>query len=180
MTLTELPRNITIGDTVAWTEDLPEYPASASWVLTYSFTSPLAKFASDHAVNGDEHDISIDTTGLEIGRYLYAKTVTDGVSRFTLEKGYVEVEPDLFADTIGVDRRRYAEIALTNIEAVLQGKATQDQTSYSLNGRALSRYSPDELNAWRASLRREVSDLKQQSRRKAGGKSHSNVRVRFT
>ncbi len=179
MTLTELPRNITIGDTVTWDEDLSDYLASASWVLTYSFTSPDAQFASTHVASGDTHQITIDTTDLEVGQYRYAKTVTDGSERFTLESGYINVEPDLAADTTGVDRRAYAEKALDAIEAVLAGKATQDQTSYSLNGRALSRYSPDELNAWRASLRIEVADLKAAVRIKSGGKSHRNVRVRF-
>ncbi len=180
MTLTELPRRITIGDTVTWDETLSDYPAGSSWVLSYSFTSPDQKFASTHAPSGDEHTITIVTTDLEVGRYDYAKKVTDGSSVFTIERGYVFVDPDLSADESGVDRRKYAEIALANIEAVLAGKASKDQTSYSLNGRALSRYSPAELNEWRASLRIEVADLKQAARRQSGGKSHRNVRLRMS
>ena len=180
MTLTELPRRITIGDTVTWDETLSDYPAGSSWVLSYSFTSPKATFASEHAASGDDHKITIDTTDLEVGKYDYAKKVTDGSSVFTLERGYVFVDPNLSADGSGVDRRAYCEIALENIEAVLAGKASKDQTSYSLNGRALSRYSPEELNTWRANLRIEVADLKQAARRKSGGKSHRNVHLRMS
>lgn len=175
--LTELPRRITVGDTVTWDETLTEFPASASWVLSYSFTSPLAQFASAHVAVGDIHRITIVTTDLEVGHYEYAKKITDGTSTFTLETGIHDVDPDLSADTAGVDRRSYAGITLENIEAMLQGKATKDQTSYSLNGRALSRYSIAELNEWRALLRVEVRDERQKARRKSGGKSHRNVHV---
>ncbi len=180
MTLTELPRCITIGDTITWDETLSDYPASASWVLTYSFTSPGAFFGSSHAAVGDDHRVTIATADLEVGRYDYTKKVDDTSEVFTLEAGYIFVLADLSADTSGVDRRGYAEIALENIEAMLLGKATKDQTSYSLNGRALSRYSVAELQEWRASLRVEVRDARAIARRRSGGKSHANVRARLS
>ena len=179
MILTELPQRITIGDTVTWDESLSDFPASASWVLIYSFTNADATFASTHAAVVDDHRVTIDTTELEVGRYDYAKKITDGSEVFTLERGTLEVEPDLSADTAGVDRRTFAEITLANIEDMLKGKATKDQTSYSLNGRALSRYSIDELQDWRARLRVEVRADRAKVRRRAGGKSHANVHVRF-
>jgi hypothetical protein len=37
MTATSEPVRITAGDTVAWTKALPDYPASAGWVLKYRF-----------------------------------------------------------------------------------------------------------------------------------------------
>lgn len=180
MIITELPKVITVGDTVTWDENLADFPAGSAWVLSYSFTNKKARFASTHAAIVDEHRITIDTTELEDGTYDYAKKVTDGSETFTLKKGFIDVEPDLSADTVGVDRRSFAEIALENIEAMLKGKATKDQTSYSLNGRALSRYSIEELTDWRSQLRVEVRGEKQKVRRKAGGKSHANVRARFS
>lgn len=178
--IVELPRRIVIGDTITWDETLSDFPASASWVVTYNFTSKDARFVSGHAVAGDDHRITIVTTELEEGHYAWTKKVTDGSETFTLESGILDVDPDLSADTTGVDRRSYAAIALENIEAMLKGKATKDQTSYSLNGRALSRYSIDELNDWRAQLRVEVRAERQKARRKSGGKSHANVRARFS
>jgi len=180
-TLVELPRRITIGDTITWDEALADFPASASWVVTYNFTNATAQFVSTHAiVDVDNHRIAIVTTDLEVGRYEYAKKVTDTTTTHTLERGVLDVLPDLSADAAGVDRRAYAEIALENIEAMLLGKATKDQTSYSLNGRALSRYSVSELQEWRASLRAEVRDLREIDRRRSGGKSHANVRARMS
>lgn len=178
--LVELPRRITVGDTITWDETLDDFPASASWVVTYNFTSPGDQFASTHAAVVDDHRITIVTTDLEEGRYEYTKKVTDGTSIHTLERGYIFVDPDLSADSAGVDRRSYAATALANIEAVLIGKASKDQTSYSLNGRALSRYSFAELNEFRASLRVEVREEKSRLRRESGGKSHKNVKVRFS
>ena len=179
-TLVELPRRITVGDTITWDEVIADFPASASWVVTYNFTSPNARFVSSHAVvNVDDHRITIDTTKLEEGHYEYAKKVTDSTTTHTLERGVLDVLADLSADTAGVDRRAYAEKALENIEAMLLGKATKDQTSYSLNGRALSRYSVSELQEWRSSLRVEVRDLREIARRRSGGKSHANIRARM-
>lgn len=178
--IVELPRRITIGDTITWDETLDDFPASASWVVTYNLTSKDARFVSTHAAVGDDHRITIVTTSLEEGHYDWAKKITDGSSTFTLAFGILDVDPDLSADTTGVDRRSYAAITLEAIEALLQGKATKDQTSYSLNGRALSRYSIDELTAWRAQLRSEVNDERQKARRKSGGKSHANVKTRFS
>ena len=176
---TELPREFAVNDTVEWTEGDSTYPAP-TWTVRYHFTNPDEQFSSAVSVaNGSDHDVVIDTTSLTPGRYQYQRKVTDGSDTFTTESGEIEVLADLAGDTAGVDRRSFAEIALENIEAVLKGKATRDQTSYSLNGRALSRYSPEELNEWRNQLRQEVRDERRQARRDAGGKSHANVRVRF-
>ncbi len=177
--IVELPRRITIGDTITWDETLSDFPASASWVVSYNFTGADGQFSSAHAAVGDLHRITIDTDDLDEGHYEYTKKVTDTSETFTLESGILDVDPDLSADTTAVDRRSYAAIALENIEAMLKGKATKDQTSYSLNGRALSRYSIDELTEWRAQLRVEVRGERQKARRKSGGKSHANVRARF-
>ncbi|KKL73280.1 hypothetical protein LCGC14_2076500, partial [marine sediment metagenome] len=166
--------------TVTWDETLTEFPASASWVLSYSFTGPTSVFASSHVPIGADHRIAIDTSAIEAGHFDYAKKITDGSETFTLERGFIDVDPDLSGDSVGVDRRSFAAITLENIEALLKGKATKDQSSYSLNGRALSRYSIDELNDWRAKLRVEVRDERQKARRLAGGKSHTNVRARFS
>lgn len=180
MTLTELPLNIRIGDTTLWTEGDSTYPAP-TWTVQYFFTNKDSHFESVASVaNGADHDIVINTAELEEGEYAYVRKVTDGSDTFTVEEGSVTVLPDLAADQAGVDRRGYAETALANIEAMLAGKASKDQTSYSLNGRALSRYSPDELREWRGSLRAEVRDLKDKARIKRGGKSHSHVSSRFS
>lgn len=178
--IVELPRRITVGDTITWDETLDDFLASDSWVLTYNFTSKDAQFSSAHAAVGDDHRITIDTTELEEGHYDWTKKVADGSDTFTLERGILDVDPDLSADDAGVDRRSYAAIALESIEALLKGKATKDQTSYSLNGRALSRYSIDELTDWRSQLRSEVNDERQKARRKSGGKPHTNVKARFS
>lgn len=180
-TLVELPRRITVGDTITWDEVLADFPASDLWVVTYHFTNPAAFFVSTHAIiNVDDHRIAITTADLEEGNYDYAKKVTDGTTTHTLERGVLDVLPDLSADTSGVDRRSFAVTALESIEAMLLGKATKDQTSYSLNGRALSRYSFDELREFRAELRIEVADDEQKARRAEGGKSHRNVHARFS
>lgn len=181
MERTELPRAFTIGDTLTWTESDATYPAP-TWTVRYYFTSKTEVFSSNDpsTADGSDHVVTITTTNLKAGTYDYVRKVTDGSELYTTERGQIEVLPDLSADVTGVDRRVYAEKALEAIEAMLLGKASKDQTSYSLNGRALSRYSPAELNEWRRALRIEVAELRAKERRKAGGKSNRNVRVRFT
>ncbi len=70
MTLTGLPKRITVGDTITWDESLADFPASDSWVVSYNFTSRVAQFSSGHAiVDVDDHRITIDTSELEEGKY---------------------------------------------------------------------------------------------------------------
>lgn len=89
-----------------------------------------------------------------------------------LETGSITV----FAST--EDRRTHAEIMVTKIESVLNGRADHDIESYNIKTRSLTRMSVSELTKWRDYYLDEVA--------RTGGSSDKNndapsntIRVRF-
>ena len=177
-TLTVTPTTITAGNSVTWVITLDDYPASV-WTLSYVLLNSSAKVTITSSADGESHSVSVAAaTSAEYaaGEYRYTALVTDGTDRFTVETGSITILPDP-AEQDTYDGRTFAEICLENIEAVISGKATQDNMAYSIAGRSLSKYSWEELLSARNSFRSEVAVGK----RKASGKSSGQrVLVRFT
>lgn len=98
---------------------------------------------------GDAHKISFPSD-LQAGRYYWQLFVEREETKVLLESGVMHVEPNLLNEGAGFDGRTGAEKALEAVEACLAGKASKDQLSYSIKGRALTRYSVDELLRLRA------------------------------
>jgi hypothetical protein len=52
------PTEVTAGDTIEWTRQLPDYPASLGWVLKYALRGPaVINLAS--VADGDDHCTTI-------------------------------------------------------------------------------------------------------------------------
>ena len=77
------------------------------------------------------------------------------------------------------DRRSHVKKVLDALEALLEGKASQDQLSYSIRGRSLSRMTPSELLEWRDKYKSEWAKEQRADRIKAGLGSDAIIRVRF-
>lgn len=79
----------------------------------------------------------------------------------------------------GNDEQSHVKKVLDALEAVIEGKASKDQLSYSIQGRSLSRMSWTEIlmvyDKYKALYFRE----KQAARIKKGLKTGSNIQVRF-
>lgn len=118
---------------------------------------------------------NITVGDVSLGLYRSVWVVTDSVyGTSSVEDGEVNVKVSVADEPIGQDLRSHAEKTLEKVEAVLEGRATTDQLSYSLNGRSLSRIPISELREWRQHLRSEV--LMEKRRR---GDASSRVRVRI-
>lgn len=78
------------------------------------------------------------TNGYQAGLFSYAFVATDGTDQHTFEEGTFTVEEraDFLTTT---DFRTHNQIVLDNIKAVIEQRATQDQKSYTINGRTLER-----------------------------------------
>ena len=174
--LTALPPKITSGNTLAFVITHEDYPASDSWVLSFVLLNATNKITLTSTADDDGHSFSIaDTSAYVAGEYTYTALVSNGVSRYTVDVGSVEILPDP-ATLTTYDGRSVAQVCLDNINAVLQNKATQDNFSYSIAGRSLSKYSWTELIEARNYYQNEVSTAK----RKASGKTQSNlIKMRF-
>lgn len=76
------------------------------------------------------------------------------------------------------DRRTHAEIMVSKIESVLEGRAAHDIESYTIKSRSLTRMSVKELTEWREYYLSEVERTGGSSTADRGPKTNT-VRVRF-
>ena len=174
--LTEEPTEITAGDTVTWKISLSDFLASDSWVLTYALVKTNKLIEITASADGDDHlveELPTTTADWDPGIYHYQAYVTKGTERYQVGEGTIEVLED-FAASTGYDNRSHAKKVLDAIEALLEGKADQDQLSYSIGGRSLSRFSWDEL----ISARNTYRSMYVAEERKAGRLS-SKVKAKF-
>jgi hypothetical protein len=173
------PLSFRAGDTVQWKKSFPDYPASESYVLKYYLVKSGKQIVLTAAASGDDHLVTITaavSAEYEAGRYFYQARIEKGDDVFTVGEGIVEVKASLAAATTGLEWRDHCEQALENIEAVLLGKATADNYSYSIAGRSLSKYSWTELREMRAQYKNEVRAFN----RKFGLSRPSKIGVQFS
>ena len=151
-TLTRIPQSITAGDTLAWTDTFGDYPASEGWTLTTEIVGSATDLGSFTAsASGDSYVTTIaaaTTAGWAAADYSFQQFVTLSGERHLVRSGWITVKANLATATTH-DGRSHVKTALDAIEAVLESKATKDQASYSIAGRALSTYSWEELIAMR-------------------------------
>lgn len=180
--VTKEPLELSAGDRWQWLrEDLQDYPAGA-WTLHYYFKSGTDAF--DFAAVADGTDFSVDqspaqTSGFVAGQYEWTAYVVKTGDRQKVASGRLTVLADLANATV-IDSRSHAVKVLAAIEAVIEGRASKDQESYSINGRSLSRTSLTDLLEFRRTYRAEVQLEQQQSDMAAGRGNSSITKVRFT
>lgn len=175
---TREPTKVVAGDTVQWTRDLSDYPAS-EYTLTYALVNASGQITITASADGDTHAVSEDTSDWDAGTYRWQSYVTKDSVRTTLETGTIEVKTDFASATSGYDDRSHVKKTLDALEAVIAGKATKDQLSSSVAGVSVSRLSPDELIRWRDLYKAEWNREKQAERIELGMGTSAKVRLRF-
>ena len=118
------------------------------------------------------------TEDYDVGHYHYQLEIerTSDNNRIVVDRGEIDIVTDFDNN---VDPRTHAEIMLGKIETILQGKADNDVESYSINGRSLNKFSPNELLEWRDYYKREVAAHKRREAIKHGRKSKATILGRF-
>lgn len=151
------PEVIVAGDNVQWTRVFDDYDP-VNYTLSYALmpTSGLTiKFAAGNQGDNKTFLVSVPGSTTETwvpspqgSPYLWQAYMTDGsANRTTLFGGRMVIKPD-FATAPVADYRSTITITLANLYAVVQGKATSDQQSYTIRGRSLSRMQPKEILDW--------------------------------
>ena len=141
------------GDTWMWTLALADFPAT-SWELTYILVSATAKITITASADGENHAVDVaaaTTAAYAAGRYDWTSYVSDGTDRHSVGAGSMEVLPDL-AVASAYDGRSHARKMLEAIEAILEGRATNeniDLVSTSIQDQTVTR-NPEELHRLRA------------------------------
>lgn len=146
------PTTIRAGDSLSWVESLPEYPASAGWVLHFRLLWPTGTGEDiATAASGDDHAVTLaaaDTADWAAGNATLAAWVTNGAERKTIGQTAVTILPDL-ATTLAHDGRSQNKRALDAAQAArlkyLEGGQGMVE-SYDIAGRSMKFRSLDELD----------------------------------
>ena len=179
---TEIPEKepITIykGETVVWNrKDLTDYPVGSyamSWSARLESNGGTAFTATVTEVD-DYYKFTLDnsaTGGYTTGDYFWVLKVTQSSDseELILETGKITVKDNYFGST--GDTRSHAKIMLDKIESILEGRADADVSSYSIQGRSLSKISINELLQWRdyykAEYQKEIAKFRRDNKEGTG------------
>lgn len=161
-TPTTEPASLQAGDTIRWQRLLPDYPASAGWVLSYRLINAQARIDIVAAADGDAHLVTIGaatSAAYEAGEYTTVAQVTRGTDRHTVGQGTIVIKPDWAAAATGADARTPAQRALADLRAALmrwlssQGHVQE----YEIAGRRMRFASVDEIRQRIGIAEREVA-----------------------
>ena len=182
------PNTLVLGDYWSWKRDdlATDYPVG-TYALTYEFHSDSGgggtkKFTLT-AVEADDtyyiESASSTTTGYAVGDYVWEAyiTKTSSSNRIMVDSGRTSITENL-ANT-NADLRSHAKKVLDALEAVIENRATMDQSSMSIAGRSLSRMSVDELLTFRNRYKAEYLKEIKLARIKNKQGSGNTIKVNF-
>lgn len=180
------PSEVVVGDFIQWRRtdlgtDYPNDEYTATYVARITGGGNTEIQLTGTAYNGDYLFTVDSTTSADFvaGYYHWQLEIvrdSDG-NRIVVDRGAFDAIVDL--DTGGADPRIHAEIMLTKIETLLEGKADSDVANYSINGRSLTKLALSELMQWRDYYRAEVVKLRRKEQIKLGRRVPASVKVRF-
>ena len=184
---TQEPDTLVVGDRWVWRRDdlVSDYPLD-EYALEYRFTEDSTGNTNAFTIAATEAEstylveiASAVTASLTAGDYQWAAFIirSSDNQRVVIDQGRTEILPNLQNTT--ADLRSHAKKVLDAIEAVLENRASQDQMSYSIAGRSLSRMSIDDLmtfrNRYRAEYLREIKLARIKNKQASG----NTIKVRF-
>ena len=185
---TQEPDTLVVGDRWMWRRpDLASIYDPSEYALTYEYHRDsggggVNKFTITATETSDDYIIEVpsSTTDAYVSNaYIWYAFITrsSDSERIAVDNGRAELVDD-FADS-NADVRSHAKTVLDAIEAVIENRASQDQMSYSIAGRSLSRMSIDDLMTFRNRYRAEYLEEIKKSRIKNKQDSGNLVKVRF-
>ena len=182
----QAPETIVIGDYLLWkrTDLVDDYPlATHSIEYVARITGGGAteiKVAATESNGTYVFEVDSATSATYVaGFYHWQLEVTETASgnRVVIERGTFTAVVDL--DVNNTDPRTHAEIMITKIESILQGKADADVSSYSINGRSLTKMSFQDLIEARDFYRKEYVKERRTEDARNGYRSSQTILVRF-
>lgn len=181
-----IPLTITAGDTLTWTEDLPDYPEP-----TYTIKCALHQYGIVPIVltavgSGMTHVFTasdVATAAYAPGEYSFAIYAESGIdpatTRTTIGVGRLTVKPGIHLATATTDTRSVAARLLEAVETALGRAMTKEVETITIAGRTISYRSQDTLLKVRDKLRAEVEKERQADRISAGLASGRRILTRF-
>ena len=175
--LSQFPKSIAAGLSLRAELYLPEYLAP-DWSLVALLRGPSVVDLAATA-QGTAHLFALDgaaTSSYLPGDYSVSVRAISGSDVFEVESGILAVVVDLGLAVAGHESRTHAVKVLASVEAVIEGRATRDQESYSINGRTLTRTPIADLLLLRDRYRKEVGSERRGGRPKPLLRRKINVR----
>lgn len=180
------PSEVVVGDYIQWTRsdlntDYPNDEYTATYIARITGGGNTEIQLAGTAYN-DKYLFTADSaTSADFvpGYYHWQLEIVrnSDSNRIVVDRGAFTAIVDL--DVGGADPRTHAEIMLTKIESLLEGKADSDVANYSIQGRSLVKLGIEELITWRDYYRAEVEKLKRIEEIKLGRRVSSTIKVRF-
>jgi len=180
------PHEIVVGDFIQWkrsdlVDDYPTATHSAEYVaritgggsseikLAGTETSTYYLFTADSATSAD----------FDPGYYHWQLEITETASgnRIVVDRGTFTAIVDL--DVNNTDPRSHAEIMITKIESILQGKADSDVANYSVGNRSLTKMTFEELIKARDRYKSEFAREKNKELALNNEATSQTIKVRF-
>ena len=174
-TLEEFGTPIVAGDFTAWKRsDLNSEYVNSSYTLSYKArleNSGSTVITITASASGSDYLVEVGqstTASYTVGIYHWDAFITrnSDSERVRIKYGRWEIVPNL--STSSADPRTHNKKVLDAIEAVIENRATQDQMSYSIAGRSLSRMDPQSLFEFQAIYKSKVLQEERQLRIKHG------------
>lgn len=174
-----IPKFVHAGETLEFTLEDSDYPV-ATWSTAEAILSAVdgsASKAADTETADGEYGWTIKfipatTATVTPGRYHFLLRVSDGTDKVVIHRAAIEVRGDQF--TASVDDRHELEKALSYIDRAIAGDTDEAVSSFTIAGRAVSRYSLGELLDARARIGAIVTRMR---RRRAGRGRRESLKV---
>ena len=180
------PSEVVVGDFLQWKRSdlVGDYPASeysAQYVarITGGGSNEI-KLTGVGSATEYLFTVPSETSADFLAGYYHWQlevTQTSTGNRLVVDIGDFKAIPDL--DDNQADPRIHAEIMISKIETILEGKADSDVSNYSIAGRSISKMTFDELLAARDLYRRELVAHERKELLKRGKSNGSTIKVRF-
>jgi hypothetical protein len=173
-----VPSEISAGITFRVPVAFSEYPAP-DWALSLILRgpAPIDLIAEGLVENHTFLAAAAVTAAWVPGSYWWQLRASDGTDVVLLAEGQTKMLADISAVAGQFDGRAHAQRVLDAIEAVIEGRASIDQESYSINNRSLSRTPVSDLLKLRDRYRAEVKSAAAAKAGRSLGRIH---RVRFS
>lgn len=137
------PQVIVAGDSAQWLRTLQDYPADQGWTLRYILAANgQVPIIIEATADGANHLISVPpatTASWVAGGYNWSSYVTNGTDRFTIESGFITVQPDPTTLTADSDPRTANQKILAQIQAALASELSNPLSEYRIGDRTVKR-----------------------------------------
>ena len=134
---TKEPTEMFLGDSLAWTKSLSDYPAT-TWTLAYRLLSQQNASAQTITASASGSDFSISVTSATSaawtsGEFWLIGYVTSGTDRVQVYSGKMSIKPNP-ATATAYDGRTYLERVLALLQKTLEEGVIRDVIRYSIGG----------------------------------------------